>query len=122
MAKLQLNLRDSQLQARLGLVSAIGSAAFTLILAFVVLENFNPSEKTIGYSPQSLRWPAVLGLTGLSAFTGAVAFGLGFSSLGHKRNARQRESWLGLLVGALTVSLTIILYVVFRMFSLPVVT
>ena len=120
MAKSKLNLRDAQLQARVGLAFSIASLVSVLLLGAITLENFNPAERTIAYNPQSLRSPAILGLTGLSGFLAVVGFGLGISSLGHKRNARQRESWIGFLLGALVVSLTIILYMLFRMFALPI--
>lgn len=122
MAKTRFNLRDTQLQARLGLISSVAAGVFVLVLAFLVLENFNPIEKTVGYNPQGKRYLAIVACSGLSAFLGAVGFGFGFSSLGHKRNTRQRESWLGLLIGAFTVSLTIVLFVFFRIFGLAIVT
>ena len=121
MAKSKLNLRDAQLQARVGLILSVASVVCVLVLGALILENFNPAERTIAYSPKSLRYPAILGLTGLSGFLAVVWFGLGISSLGHKRNARQRESWIGFLLGALVVSLTIILYMLFRMFALAIV-
>ncbi len=121
-SKSRLNLRDSQLQARLGVVFAAGGGGCVLLLAFFILDNFNLAEKTIAYSPETLRYPAILAFTGLSLVFGAVGFGLGISSLGHKRNARQRESWLGFLIGALVISLTIVLFVMFRMFRLPIIT
>ncbi len=122
MAKSKLNFRDSQLQARLGMIFSIASTVLMLILAFVVLENFNPMEKTIGFNQQSMRWPAIMGLVGGAVLLGAIGLGLGFSSLGHKRNMRQRESWLGLVVGGISVCLAIVLLVFFRLFALPIVT
>ncbi len=121
MAKSKLNLRDSQLQARLGLIASVASLVLVLLLAYIVIENFNPQEKTIAYSGRTLRYPAILAMTGLSGMLGAIGFGLGFSSLGHRRNARQRESWAGFLLGALVICADVVVFVFFKMFSLSII-
>jgi uncharacterized integral membrane protein len=120
-ARQRVNFRDSQFQARIGLISSIAAAVFVLLLAVFVLQNFDPTEKTIIFSRQSARYPAILGATGLSAFFSTIGFGLGISSLGHKRNSRQRESWAGFLVGAMMICLAIILFVMFQLFKLPII-
>lgn len=109
------------LQARLGMITSGASAVFVLLLAYLVLENFNLAEKTIMFNPETLRYPAILGMSGLSAFLAAVGFFFAVSSLGHKRNDRQRESWVGLLVGALVICLSVILFMMFRMLSLTII-
>jgi hypothetical protein len=116
------NFRDSQVQARTGIIASAASGVLVLLLAFLVIENFNAREKTIGYSPRSLRAPAIYAATGLAGFLGLVGFGLGYSSLAQKRNMRQLESWFGLLIGAVTICLTIILFVFFKLFALATVT
>lgn len=122
MAVKRINLRDSQLQARLGLIISSVSVVLTFFLAFLVLQNFNPTEKTIGYNPEGWRFLLIAAATGLACLLGAFGFGLGFTSLGHKRNARQRESWLGLVLGPLGACLAIILFYFFRLFALAIVT
>lgn len=121
-SKTRLNFRNSQVQARTALVCSIASAVFVLVLAALVLENYNPVESTIAYSPKTLRYPAILATTGLSGFLAAVGFGFGVSSLGHKRNHRQRESLIGFLLGALVICLAIILFALFRMLALAIVS
>jgi uncharacterized integral membrane protein len=120
-SKSRINLRDSQVQARVGLIFAATALVFVLLLAVIVLQNFNVVEKTIAYNPKTLRYPAILGTTALSGFFGVLGFGFGISSLGHKRNARQRESWVGFLLGAVSICLTLVLFVTFRIFALSVV-
>jgi len=117
----RLNFRDSQLQARLGLVSSAAATVFVLLLTFVVLQNFNAEEKTIAFNPKTGRNVVVLFGTGASAFFAAIGFILGAKSLGHKRNARQRESWVGLLLGAAVMSAAIVLFLFFRMFAIPII-
>ncbi|MBN1345879.1 MAG: hypothetical protein JXQ73_24530 [Phycisphaerae bacterium] len=120
-SKSKLNLRDSQVQARTGLVFSIASTVFMIMLAVIVLQNFNPAEKTIAYNPSTFRAPAIYAAAGVSGLLAAIGFGLGVASLGHRRNARQRESWVGFLLGALVVCLTIVLLAMFKMFSLRIV-
>jgi len=120
-AKSKINLRDSELQARLGLIFSVVGVVFSLLLAIIVLEHFSPAQKTIAYSPKSLRQIGIQGGTAATGFVGVVAFWLGVMSLGHKRNARQRESWIGLLLGALSICLAIVLFAMFQMFKLPIV-
>lgn len=122
MAKSKINLRDSQLQARLGLIFSIAGVVFSVLLAIIVLEHFSPAEKTIAYSAKSGRKIAIQAGTAATVFAGVLAFGFGVSSLGHRRNDRQRESWIGLLLGALSICLAIVLYAMFQMFRLPIVT
>ncbi len=121
-SKSKFSFRDSQTQARTALICAVAATVFALLLAAIVLENLNIAEKTIPYSGSSLRYPAILAAAGLAGIFGAIGFGFGVSSLGHKRNARQRESWVGLLLGGFVVSITIVLFMLFKMFSLPIVT
>lgn len=120
-SKSKISLRDSQVQARVALICAVASTVFALLLAAIVLENLNLEEKTIAYSGQSLRKPAIWAAAGMSGLLGAMGFGFGVSSLGHKRNARQRESWVGLLLGSFDISVTIVLFILFRMLALPII-
>lgn len=117
-----MNFRDSELQARLGLITSGAGAFFVLLQAYITLENFNLAEKSIAFNPQTLRYPAILLTAGLAGLLAGIGFVLGVSSLGHKRNNRQRESWIGFLLGALVICLVIVLFVMFKMFGLTIIT
>jgi hypothetical protein len=117
----RINFRDSQLQARLGLIIACASVANALLVFLMIWGTRNPVGKTIAYNPESWRRPAIWGATGVACILGMFGFGLGYSSLGHKRNVRQRESWLGVVLGSLGVCLAIILLMFFQWYTLPIV-
>lgn len=106
----------------LGIMGLLGLAA----LCFLVGWGFSFKEMLIFYSTEhmsgKLRPWLVLAAAGLTIGIGIVAGILGYRSLGQKRNNRQAYSWMGILTGAVGVSMAPVLYFVWVKFSEPLIT
>ena len=108
------NLRLSETQAFLALVLGLLALLSVPVMAVLVLKNFDLDHQTIPYNPES-RFGSVRGALGylgtaLASLTCLAAGLLGFSSLGHKRNNKPMYSWSGMLLGAVSLSLILILF------------
>ena len=108
------NLRLSETQAFLALVLGLLALLSVPVMAVLVGWNLDRGHWTIPYNPES-RFGQVRGAlvylgTALASLTCLAAGLLGFSSLGHKRNNRQMYSWSGMLLGAVSLALVLILF------------
>ena len=103
------NFRLHETQARLAGIFGILAILCLAALAVVVFKNFSREMMAINFNPQSglgrYRKMIVFGVSAMTIGIGLAAGFLGFSSLGEKRNTKQGMSWLGLLLGALAVSI-----------------
>ena len=108
------NLRLSETQAFLALVLGLLALLSVPVMAVLVLKNFDLDHQTIPYNPESwfgkLRGALVYLGTALASLTCLAAGLLGFSSLGHKRNNKPMYSWSGMLLGAVSLALVLILF------------
>ncbi|MFQ5501327.1 MAG: hypothetical protein ACE5EQ_03380 [Phycisphaerae bacterium] len=108
------NFRLYETQARASLVIGIFGLFCLSLLAFFVFWNINWSEMVIPFNAEEgrgrFRPYIVLGMTAACLLVGFVAGILGFKSLGQKRNSKQGASWIGLLIGAVVMSVTPILF------------
>ena len=109
----KFSLRKAEDQAK---VSAIfsGASVFPLLaMAGAIVLKFNWFEKTIFYGPKVKI--GVLLCTLLALGLSAVGFYFGLTSAGQRRNDKQQLSWAGFFLGALVLSLTMVMFIVFRM-------
>jgi hypothetical protein len=119
------NLRLSETQANLALVFSLLGVISLPVLAFLVFKNFDFTDKSIRYNPDvglgQYRGPLIYVGTGLASGACILAGLLGFNSLGHKRNNKQTYSWLGMLLGAVTFALLIVMFFAWRQLSEPLI-
>ena len=113
----RLSLRRYDVQARIALVAAIAAAVLVLALAVLVFRRVDWTNKVIAYRPNTLRWYLIMLVTGMSILVSALALGFGLNSAGQRRNDRHRWSWIGFFLGAACLCLTILLFVVFRLWG-----
>lgn len=112
------NFRLYETQARASLVAGLLGLFCLAALAVFVFWNFNPQEMVIPYNAEEgrgrFRPYLVMAATAACLLIGLIAAVLGFRSLGQKRNNKQGHSWLGLITGALVMSLAPVLFLTWR--------
>lgn len=115
------NLRLHETQATASMVLGALGWLTLLMLAAVVLKNFNTQTWTILYNERSqfgqYRRVLVMAFTAVTLLIGVVSLGLGFNSLGQKRNAKQGRSWIGMMMGAVAVAISPVLFFTWRTLS-----
>jgi hypothetical protein len=115
------NLRLSETQAKFALVLSLLGVAILPVLGFLVLKNCDFKNWSIPYSSESrlgqYRVLFIYAGTAVASLACILAGILGFTSLGHKRNPKQTYSWLGMLLGAVTFALVIVLFFAWRQMS-----
>lgn len=120
------NFRLYDTQAKAALIFGIVGIFCIAALTVFVFRNFSWAEKEIYYNSKQgfgkYRPYLVQGTTAISVVIGFAAGMLGFNSLGQKRNNKQSFSWMGLLMGTLSVSLAVILLYAWRTLSATVIT
>ncbi len=108
------NFRLPETQARASLLFGVVALLALAALAFCVFKGFDPELRVVAYNADEgmgrFRKYLVFGGTALTLLVGTTAGLLGFNSLGQKRNNRQAFSWLGMLIGAMAVSLAPVLF------------
>ena len=108
------NFRLPETQAKASMVFAVLALLALAALAFCVFKGFQLETRVIPYNAEAgmgrFRKYIVFGGTAATVLVGATAGLLGYSSLGQKRNNRQGCSWLGMLLGAMAVSLAPVLF------------
>lgn len=118
------NLRLHETQARVASLFGVLALLCLAALVVIVFKNFNTELMAISYNPKGgigkFRKIAVFAGTALTIGIGLAAGGLGFNSLGQKRNNKQGMSWLGLALGALSVSIAPILLFAWLELNQPV--
>ena len=111
MARLSLRRYDHQALASLW-VSIVSLLAICGLM-FLILRNLSMEELIIYYGPQYRM--AFLAGTAITILLSSLALGLGFNSVGQRRNDKQKFSWLGFFIGGGVLSLTIVLFLFFWM-------
>ncbi len=102
------NFRLYDTQARFATYLGLVAAIMLPPLAFFVFRHYRESIIWYHPNPQGLarfRVPLIYIFGAASVGVGLLGGLLGFNSLGQKRNDRQGLSWLGLALGALSVTL-----------------
>ncbi len=120
------NFRLYETQATASVYLGLFAWVWLAILAVFVLKGFDWKDKIIPYNAElgisRFRPYIVMGSTAVAVLLGLVAGILGFRSLGQKRNARQTQSWLGLVFGAMAVSLAPILFGAWKLLSEAIIS
>lgn len=120
------NFRLPQTQARWSLYIALIAAIGLFPLGFLTFKGFQMETKSIWYSPVSkfgkMRPPMVFAGTAAVMLCGMAAAGMGYSSLGEKRNDKQSMSWMGLLGGALSTSCAVICLIAWQMLNMSIIS
>lgn len=115
------NLRLYETQATASLWLSFLSIFCIVGLTFCVFKGFNATYQSIPYNAEAgygrFRPYLVYGGVAATLLTGFLAGVLGFNSLGQKRNPKQGSSWMGMLIGALAMSIAPILFFVWQEFS-----
>jgi hypothetical protein len=115
------NLRLYETQATASVWLSILSLICVVGLTYCVFKGFNSTYQSIPYNAEAgygrFRPYLVYGGAAATFLSGFLAGVLGFSSLGQKRNPKQGRSWIGMLIGALAMSIAPILFFVWREFS-----
>ena len=116
MAKFSLSRYDTQ--ARVGLLIAVVALAGLLAQVAIV---FNAPRSFQGVDMEQLRiyygpmrkW-FVLGATAATVGVAIIAVGFGYNSAGQRRNDKPGMSWAAFFIGATTISLAVIVFMIFR--------
>jgi hypothetical protein len=115
------NFRLYETQATASLMAGVACVVSLLCLSYVVFRNFDAQAGVISYNSEAGMGqyrPSLVTLGSvISGGLGALAAILGYSSLGQKRNTTQGRSALGLILGAIAVGLTPVLFYAWRMMS-----
>lgn len=112
MAKFSLRRYDTQ--ARVGLVLGILSALALLgLVGLILTSNLSWADRAFSFGAR--RKAAMMGATAVTLALGAAAAGFGYNSAGQRRNDRQGLSWLAFFIGAGTISLGLILFLIMRL-------
>ena len=115
------NFRLYETQATASLIVGVGCVISLLCLSYVVFRNFDMKMGVISYNSEAGMGQYRSTLVMLGSVTtgglGALAAILGYSSLGQKRNTTQGRSALGLILGAIAVGLTPVLFYAWRTMS-----
>jgi multisubunit Na+/H+ antiporter MnhB subunit len=108
------NFRLFETQARWSFMLSMVALVGVSVLSYLVFRGFDWQHYFIPYNPGSMGTLAKMRETmifaggGFVVVVGLLASGMGYSSLGEKRNKLQRASWGGLLLGSLCSSLACI--------------
>lgn len=115
------NFRLYGTQATASVYLGVFGLLLIAMLTVFVFKGFNFEHRVVPYNAKEglsrFRPYLVYAATAMSLVTGFVAGTLGFSSLGQKRNQKQGRSWLGMLTGAMVISLAPILFIIWQSFS-----
>lgn len=103
------SLRRYDTQANVSLYAGVASFLGMMALAFMLLRNLNWETKLIVYK-SPFYMPLVLLLTAGTLLMAGAAIAIGANSAGQRRNEKSRLSWTGFFIGAVTLSLTIIMF------------
>ena len=109
MAKFSLRRFDTQ--ARASVVLSLASAVTLLGQIAMVLRNVDWDGMIISHGNRYRM--AMMAATAITLLLAAGGFGLGFNSVGQRRNDKQSLSWLGFFVGAGVLCVTLIVFVFF---------
>ena len=115
------SLRRYDVQARYAQLLAIVAAVPCVAALVLVLRNYDHQLGQIVYGAKSPFLPVLLGCVAVSMLPAAVAFFLGLSSAGQRRNETPGRSWFGFFLGGFVVTLDMIIMLSWYMlkFVLP---
>jgi hypothetical protein len=115
------NFRLYETQATASMIAGVGCILSLCALSYVVFKNFDSRAGVISYNSESgmgqYRQSLVMLGSVVTGGLGLLAGILGYSSLGQKRNTTQGRSALGLIMGAIAVGLTPVLFYAWRSLS-----
>ena len=116
-----LKLKTYEDQAKLGVVLAAISLVAALCGAYGVLSRFEFETFFTYYSPNSLRLPLIGAALLGSVLCGAVAFFIGFSTAGQRRNKATNVSWLAFFLSAAGMTLAMSVGIFFFLTRSPLI-
>ena len=111
-------LRRYDVQASYAYVLALCSVVPFLGAAGLVFRNYHSDLGQIVYGSRGFFLPAFFVCLLLSIAPSALAFGLGWSSAGRRRNDKPMRSWIGFFVGSGVLTFDLILAIAFLMLRL----
>ncbi|MEE8171255.1 MAG: hypothetical protein V3T70_11975 [Phycisphaerae bacterium] len=118
------NFRLVETQARWSVYCAAVAGVGLVALTFLVFRKFDPATSHMWYNPLStygkFGQPLILLNTAIVGLLGVIAAGLGYNSLGERRNKMPRRSWTWLLLGALFATLALLHCLAWIKLSLPI--
>ncbi|MCK6483113.1 MAG: hypothetical protein HUU22_01890 [Phycisphaerae bacterium] len=122
----KLNFRLPETQARWGLWTSVLAGLTVVALTYFVFKGFNVQTMHIPFDSTSKGLgrfrPALVNVTAaVAVLLSLVAGGLGYNSLGEKRNSKQSWSWISMLAGALFAAAAVINLVAWSQLKLQVI-
>lgn len=112
------SLRRSDVQAKYAFVLALLSLVPFLGAGILLLRNYQRDLGQIVYGAKGNFLPVLLFCLACAALPSGLAFVLGWSSSGHRRNDKPGRSWFAFFVGGLVLTLTVIMGLAFYMLRL----
>ena len=112
------NLRRYDVQAKYAFALAMGSIVPSIAALWMGWRRFDADLGRIIYGSQGWFMLAFLGCVVLSTAPAALAFVMGWSSAGQRRNDQSRRSWIAFFVGGSVLTLNVVLLIAFFMLSL----
>ncbi|MBK8268975.1 MAG: hypothetical protein IPK83_11990 [Planctomycetes bacterium] len=120
------NLRLYDTQAKFSLVLGLLSLLAAISMIYLVFRGFDSKQMAIYYNGNEgigkYRSLLVMGTTAICVLVGATGGIMGFNSLGQKRNSKQGLSWVGLMTGAISIAMSIVLLFAWKQLSDPIIT
>jgi hypothetical protein len=120
------NFRLYDTQATTSMFTSLLGVVLLLGLSFLVFHGLNTDQQwVVPYNPEGrmgrYRPTLIMLFTAVAVLTGITAGLLGFRSLGQSRNTKQGFSWMGMLIGALVLSMAPVLFYAWRTLSEPMI-
>lgn len=115
-----MNLRRYDVQATCAFVLSIVAIAPFAVAFALAATRFDPVLAQIRYGSEGKFVGAFAACVLTSMAPSALAFVLGWSSAGQRRNDRQARSWTGFFVGGLILTLNFILLLAFYKLRLEI--
>lgn len=120
------NLRLYDTQAKFSLVLGLLSLLAAISMIYLVFRGFDSKQMAIYYNSKvgfgQYRSLLVMGTTVVCVLIGATGGIMGFNSLGQKRNNKQGLSWVGLMTGAISIAMSIVLFLAWKQLADPIIT
>jgi len=112
------NLRRYDVQAKYAFALAMVSIIPSLAALWMGWRNYDANLSRIIYGSQGRFVVVFLGCVLLSMAPAALAFIMGWSSAGQRRNDQSGRSWIAFFVGGCVLTLNIVLLIAFFMLRL----
>jgi hypothetical protein len=107
----KFSLRRYDTQATLGLYCSLAALLCLIVQAWFIFQHLNWDEWIVLYGPR--RRIAILMACAATIGLAVIGAALGFNSAGQRRNEKGQLSWIGFFTGALVISLSIALFLLF---------